>query len=213
MRIYDIGGRAYEWLILALTLGQEERFKRQAVARLGIRPGNHVLDWGCGTGLGTRLVLPHLRGRGRIHGIDLSSAMIRRARNRIRSSPELDVQFLVRTGFEARLPAPADAAMASYSLGVLPPEKFDAALREIWTNLKPDGRLLIVDMYVPPATTFFERTFQSLNRFVSVRVFHQDFSQTLLPAAERWFDRLEMRYHAGLMAFAFIGRRRETAGA
>ena len=70
--VYSVGGRTYEYLTWLLTLGRVDRFKRQAIEELGVKPGDHVLDWGCGTGISTQLVLPYLQGRGVVHGIDVS---------------------------------------------------------------------------------------------------------------------------------------------
>ena len=56
--------------------------RRKAVARLGLSRGDSVLDIGCGTGVN----FPYLRAAvgpaGRIYGVDISTGMLRKARQR-----------------------------------------------------------------------------------------------------------------------------------
>jgi ubiquinone/menaquinone biosynthesis C-methylase UbiE len=65
--------------------GQAERLAdahgdvvRQVIARMGIRPGQQILDLGCGSGWATRLLGSAAPGSGAI-GVDVSPAMIARA--------------------------------------------------------------------------------------------------------------------------------------
>ena len=60
--------------------GAPERV-RWAVALLDPRPGEHLLEIGCGTGHAVALVTAHL-GRGTITGVDRSAAAVERARAR-----------------------------------------------------------------------------------------------------------------------------------
>ena len=51
---------------------------RQVIARMGIRPGDQILDLGCGSGWATRLLGNAAPGSGAV-GVDVSPAMIARA--------------------------------------------------------------------------------------------------------------------------------------
>jgi ubiquinone/menaquinone biosynthesis C-methylase UbiE len=134
--------------------------------------------------------------------------MIGRAEKRFTSTDELRFHFELREGFGLQLPAPADVAVASYSLGVLPPEKFPEALEEIWRNLAPGGRLLILDQYLPEARGFFVRIYQWFYKVISDKIYHQDWSNRVAPVAERYFERTHYEYRENLFTYAWIGTRR-----
>jgi SAM-dependent methyltransferase len=66
-------------------------FGEAALDRLELRPGQSVLDVGCGTG-GTLLSLARRLGaQGRVLGVDLSRPMLERARERTREQPEIEL--------------------------------------------------------------------------------------------------------------------------
>src|ERR1700692_1943677 len=73
---YDVTSRLYP------APGYPQRAQRlQAVRALGLRPGDTVVDMACGTGLNFRLLEMVVGPRGRIIGVDLTDAMLARARN------------------------------------------------------------------------------------------------------------------------------------
>lgn len=113
------------------------------LARRQVKPGQAVLDVGCGFGLET-FRLARLAGpEGRVLGIDKSEPFIQEARRRAKAQP-LPVKF--RVGDAQALPyAPRsfDVARAERLLIYLPePEKALAEMRRV---LKPRGHIALIE--------------------------------------------------------------------
>jgi len=209
MQVYKFGGRIYESLTGLLTFGRVDRFKRAAMAKLGIQPGQRILDWGCGTGISSRLALLLLVGRGEIHGVEISPHMLKLAVARSRPTADLRFTFTLREGFDLQLAELADHAIACHTLGVLPGNLTEEGVREVYRNLKPGARIMITDMYTPDTSGVVSSTYNKVTRFVAEKIYRQDFSGTLLAVLRRYFTTIELEYNPGLMAFYFIGERKD----
>jgi arsenite methyltransferase len=110
-----------------------------------IRPGEVVLDLGCGAGFDTFVAAQLVGPEGRVAGVDLSVEMLAVAdAGRIESGfPQIDFR---EAAVEA-LPFPESSFDVALSNGVLNliPDK-PATLREVFRVLKPGGRLQACDM-------------------------------------------------------------------
>ena len=116
--------------------------------RLGVlAQGEHVVDVGSGAGLDSLIASRMVGPTGYVIGVDMTPAMLARARQSAASLPLQNIEF--RDGYAEALPVPDGWADVIISNGVLnlAPDK-PAALGEMHRALKPGGRLQIADILV-----------------------------------------------------------------
>lgn len=116
-----------------------EPFARNLVERVGLRPGERVLDAGCGTGVVARLAVPRVRWRGTVTGVDVTAPMLEVARQ---ASQFIHPPIEWVEADLARIPLPDDsfdAALSNFAIQFVADRP--AALRELRRVLAPGGRL------------------------------------------------------------------------
>jgi arsenite methyltransferase len=109
--------------------------------------GARVVDVGSGAGIDSLIAARMVGPEGAVIGVDMTPAMLERARGSARAAGLANVEF--REGYAEALPVPQGWANVVISNGVLNlmPDK-DAALREMRRVLEPGGRLQIGDILV-----------------------------------------------------------------
>ncbi len=129
----------YDWMSRGLLapFGGDTRFRARVVERWSIRPGDRVLELGCGTGLMTRQLLD----RGAVvTGVDRSEPMLSRARKR---APEAT---LVEHDVPSYRPDGAyDRVVLSYILHELERDQRAQTLAMARDALVPGGLVGVVD--------------------------------------------------------------------
>jgi ubiquinone/menaquinone biosynthesis C-methylase UbiE len=137
----------YDWLCSTMGLGTA--FRTLTLAHAALRPGEQVLDVGCGTGVLTRLASDAVGPDGRVVGFDPAPRMIAVARrNAARAGSRAEFRLLAVEDLPLEDGA-FDIALASAVLHHLPRDVKRAGLREIWRVLRPAGRFLVVDLDRP----------------------------------------------------------------
>ncbi|MEZ4502589.1 MAG: ubiquinone/menaquinone biosynthesis methyltransferase [Dehalococcoidia bacterium] len=136
----DIAGR-YDLMNTVMTGGRHHAWRRAAAEAL-VRPGDRVVDVGCGTGDLSFACLE--AGAGSVLGLDFAAPMLDHAR---RKAADRGLRATFGLGDATRLPladASVDAWCSAFVVRNIP--DLDAALSEAWRVLRPGGRLAVLEI-------------------------------------------------------------------
>lgn len=118
--------------------------------QMEIKPDEHVLEVGCGTGRNLKILATH-HPESRFYGLDASSVMLDSARAKLERANLTNV-VLRRALAEdfafddtLGLDTPFDKIFFSYSISMIP--TWRDAIEKALKNLKPGGKIFIVDFY------------------------------------------------------------------
>lgn len=141
--------RYYDVLAWLLTRGRERAFRERLTELAGVRPGDSVLDVGCGTGTLAITAKRRVGPSGAVVAIDASPEMIDRAKQKALKAG-VDVRF--ETAIVEALPFPDasfDVVFNTLMLHHLPRPVREQCAREMRRVVKPTGRIVTVDFATP----------------------------------------------------------------
>jgi phosphatidylethanolamine/phosphatidyl-N-methylethanolamine N-methyltransferase len=154
-RVYENIAFAYDW-----TFGPALHPGRiNALQRMGIKPGDRVLEVGIGTGINAALYPRDCA----VTGIDLSGPMLEKARERIARKQVDNVQVFEMDAADLRFPDNTfDIVYAPYVISVVPDPV--AVAREMRRVCRPGGRIVILNHFRSNNTlgAFMERLISPL---------------------------------------------------
>ncbi|MBB6644900.1 methyltransferase domain-containing protein [Halobellus sp. MBLA0160] len=145
--LYDWWSRntwALRGLYGLVFLGRGRTFRRRSVAALDLKPGDSVLELGCGPGNSFERLRSAVGPDGCVVGVDYSRGMVRRAAERVTEAGWDNVHVIRADATQPGIAEGAfDAAYAAMSLSAMPDPT--AAVTAAAASLRPDGRLAVLD--------------------------------------------------------------------
>ena len=150
MKWYDMVAPLYDRAIRRIYLP----YRRVAVQALRLRPGLTVLDIGCGTGLNFELILNGIGTQGTLIGIDFSTKMLDRAREKVDRQSwgnvhllQRDARKLVRNDFKALVGSSILIDRIICTLGLSVFSDWQVVFERSFDLLESGGRYCVMDLF------------------------------------------------------------------
>lgn len=189
MKWYDMVAPIYDRAIGRTYLP----YRQVALQALHLRPRLTVLDIGCGTGLNFELILNAIGTQGILIGIDSSTKMLNRARQKVHQQNwrnvhllQLDTCKLTRNDLEAFADSSIIIDSIICTLGFSVFSDWQAVFERSFALLESGGRYCVMDLFNDKVTI---RT-----RIVSILANSDNSRQVWEPLMKRCQDYAEERY-------------------
>lgn len=155
-QLKGVGPEAYERYMVpihCLSLAED------LVNRVNLRPGEHVLDVACGTGIVSRFAAQRVGTLGHVTGVELNPAMIEVARQAATYFDQ--IEFMEGNALELPVPdAHFDAVLCQQAIMFIPDR--EQAVREMFRALKPGGRVGLNVFRTPEFVPSFAHLIEAL---------------------------------------------------
>ncbi|HEX8706687.1 MAG TPA: corrinoid protein-associated methyltransferase CpaM [Pyrinomonadaceae bacterium] len=151
MKFVEVAPERYDWAVKFMTGGRLDKIKDQIAEE--IRPGDNVLDIGCGTGT---LAVRCLKKGATVTGLDSSEFMLKQSEKNAAAANLGDRLTVIQDSVTQLRKHFADESFdvvtSTMALGEFPREYLDYILQDCKRLLRPGGRLLIADEVWPEKT-------------------------------------------------------------
>lgn len=141
-RNYDVTANLYY-----LAGFREQHFREMAVEALRLKPGDTVVEIGCGTGLNFPLLQDKVGRAGRIIGVDLTDAMLAQAHKRVAAKGWANIELVESSAAAYEFPPQLDGILSTFALTL--DADYDQVIADGTNALKPGGRWVVLDIKLP----------------------------------------------------------------
>jgi demethylmenaquinone methyltransferase/2-methoxy-6-polyprenyl-1,4-benzoquinol methylase len=147
--LYRTRARRYDFTAqLYYLIGfREQAYRKRAVAALGLKQGDHIVEIGCGTGLNFSLLQNAVGPEGRITGVDLTDAMLASAKERVRRNDWTNVELVQANAARYQFSPGINGIFSTFALTLV--AEYDEVIRAGAAALAPGGRFVVLDFKLP----------------------------------------------------------------
>lgn len=147
--LYTRRAPSYDWSAqLYYLIGfREWAYRKKAVRALRLQPGETVVEIGCGTGLNFRLLRNEVGDAGRVIGVDMTDAMLAKARERVDARQWHNVELVQSDATSYTFPEEVDAILSTFALTLVP--EYDEVIARGARALRRGGRWVVADLKLP----------------------------------------------------------------
>lgn len=139
----------YDSLMKRMTFGRERELRETTISLAGVKPGDSVLEVGCGTGTLSLAAKRRAGPSGKVCGIDVIPLMIELSQRKAEQAGE-EITFQLASIADIPFPENTfDAVMCSFMIFHMSEKVRQKGMAEIHRVLKPNGRLLVLDTATP----------------------------------------------------------------
>lgn len=153
---YDKFSKVYDWLSPKWYYHEARAY---AIQQLALKAGNTVLNLPCGTGQNFEYLQKYLDGTGLIIGVDLSEGMLEKAKIKKANNDWNNIKIIKKDATQINKEWVANhfdgavkinAILCDLGLSGFP--DWELVIDNMLDLLKPNGRLVIMDWYIPKPT-------------------------------------------------------------
>jgi demethylmenaquinone methyltransferase / 2-methoxy-6-polyprenyl-1,4-benzoquinol methylase len=145
--MFDSIAPVYDRVNTLMTAGGDGRWRRLAAGAAALETGGSAIDVACGTGKLSAALAERVGPFGRILGVDLAPGMIAAAQEAYGDIVQLSFQV----GNALALPcADAEFDAATIAFGLRNLADFEAGFRELARAVRPGGRVVCLELSLPP---------------------------------------------------------------
>jgi demethylmenaquinone methyltransferase/2-methoxy-6-polyprenyl-1,4-benzoquinol methylase len=153
------------WIYSKTVAPMEWEYHLEALEQANLQPGEKVLEVAVGPGLTAVEIARRVGKEAVFSGMDISTSMLALTEQRLRSSGFS--QFVLKEGSATQIPYSSntfDVLYNGYMLDLIPEEEMPGILAEFKRVLKPEGRMILLNMSKADQETvlFRERLYQFL---------------------------------------------------